>query len=291
MEKEYLINPQCHPDKHRYIFAHIDGKGQPPVIFISGYPDRGDASWEIPPPGIFLPISEFATVLDYDRPGTIKIIDDQLIESRSDPVKQPVTAKDHVKDLHALIDAAKIKKPFIIVAHSAGGLAARLYAFKYPKEVCGLLLIDVTDEKLLKTWTKTEIKVFDFSTKFSNESLKANYRDVEIIDFHKSFEQLEKYKHQKLHIPAIILSSTKVPNAEQLIKEGSWPKFATQKMAESIVKGIQKSHDLIAKSFIPTAKRINVKDSGHYIHKERPELIIKLIHDLVEQHQNSIICK
>ncbi len=42
-----------------------------------------------------------------------------------------------VSDLHALVGAAGIEEPFVIVGHSAGGLAARLYAATYPDDVSG----------------------------------------------------------------------------------------------------------------------------------------------------------
>lgn len=274
----------------RKLFMHCEGKGSPTVILISGYPDRGDASWETPQPEkkgatIFSEISQFTKVCDYDRPGTIKIVDDQLLKSRSDPVQQPVTAKNQVNDLYDLLKTAKINKPFIIVAHSAGGLIARLYALTYPNDVSGLILIDVTNEKLLQTWTPKEIEVFQFSSKLSAKELSAHYKDVEVINFAESFKQLEHYEDQKLHIPAILLTPDQVPDASQLIKNGTWPPYVTQNMAESIIKGISRANDLVADSFIPKAKHIKVKNSGHYIQKDQPALVLELIRTMVKQQQ------
>lgn len=278
--------------KERKIFMHCQGEGSPTVILIAGYPDRGNASWETPlagkkGPTVFSGVSKFTKVCDYDRPGTIKIVGDQILKSQSTPVPQPVTAEDQVSDLHALINIAKIKKPFIVVAHSAGGLSARLYAMKYPKDVSGLILIDVTNEKLYKTWTKKEIQIYDYSVKIGPKELLSHYKNLELIDFNKSFKQLEQYQDQKLDIPAIVLTAGEVPNANQLVKNGLWPSFATQAMADSIVQGIHRANDLLAETFSPTAKRINVKDSGHYIQKEKPELIIQLIRNMVKQQRTS----
>lgn len=269
---------------------HCEGEGTPTVLLISGYPDRGDASWETPlagkeGPTVFSAVSTFTKVCDYDRPGTIKIVDDQLLKSRSDSVTQPVSADDQVRDLHALIHAANIKKPFIIVAHSAGGLTARLYAFKYPKDVSGLILVDVTNEKLYKVWTNQEIEAFRFGTKTGPRELIPHYKDVEVIDFERSFKQLDNYQGQKLSIPAVVLTAGQVPDALNMVKEGHWPAFVTQKMSESIIKGIAKASDLVAETFIPSAQRIEVKNSGHYIQKEQPDLIINLIRTMVKQQQ------
>lgn len=280
-----------HIGSERKIFMNCQGKGSPTVFLISGYPDRGDASWETLPSGkkeltVFEKVSKFTKVCDYDRPGTIMITGNKVIKSRSNPVQQPVTAKTQVNDLHDLVKAAKIDKPFILVAHSAGGLIARLYAFTYPEDVSGIILIDVTNEKLLKTWTKKEIEVFYFSGKKGAKELIPHYKNVEVIDFGKSFQQLEYYQDQKLHIPAVILTEGEIPNAKGLIKNGLWPGFATQKMAESIINGIHRSNDLLAETFVPIAKRINIKNSGHYIQKEQPELIIDLIRTMVRQQKS-----
>ncbi len=83
----------------RKMFMECKGVGSPTVILISGYPDRGDASWETLVPGqkgptVVSAVSQFTEVCNYDRPGTIKVIEDELSESRSDPVPQPVTSHD-----------------------------------------------------------------------------------------------------------------------------------------------------------------------------------------------------
>src|SRR5262245_46531354 len=65
---------------------------------------------------------------------------------RSDPVPQPRTTRDKVADLHTLLRAADISGPYVLVAHSAGGLVVRLYASMYPDEVVGMVLLDSTHE-------------------------------------------------------------------------------------------------------------------------------------------------
>lgn len=268
--------------KNRTIVARTQGKGSPPVVFISGFPDSGTA-WKTPV-DIFSAVGEFTEVWNYDRPGTINVEEDR-IEGLSDPTQQPVTAKDQVNDLHNIIMCSKIDKPFIIVAHSAGGLIARLYAYTYPCDVSGMILIDVTNEKLLETWGQTEIDIFLSSLEFLANERMLIYPDIEIIDFIKSFKQLNQYRKQKLYIPAIILSSTEVPDVDQLIEAG-WPNYATQELVESTIRGAHESLDLLAKTFCPEAKRITVENSGHYIHRDHPNLIIKLIYNMVMKQRN-----
>ncbi|WP_298626460.1 alpha/beta hydrolase [uncultured Legionella sp.] len=285
------------PIEHdRKIFMNCQGQGAPAVLLISGYPDRGDGSWETTLTGqqgktVFPEVSKFTKVCDYDRPGTIKVNGDHLLESRSTSVPQPVTAEEQARDLHELVKSAQIKTPFILVAHSAGGLIARLYAYLYPNDVSGMILIDVTSEKLLDTWSPKEIEVYRFSLNIGPKELIPHYKNVEIINFDASFKQLQKYQNQKLAIPAVVLSAGVVPEASQLIKDGFWPTYVTQNMSESIINGISRAQDLVAETFVPKAKRITVKNSGHYIQKEQPNLIIDLIRAMVEQQRQDLMKK
>ena len=55
----------------------------------------------------------------------------------SDPAPTPRTAEEVVADLHALLAAAEVPGPYVLVGHSLGGLFVRLYAGRYPDEVAG----------------------------------------------------------------------------------------------------------------------------------------------------------
>ena len=93
-------------------------------------------------------VAEFTRVCAYDRPGTYASIGEDDFVSRSDPIAQPRTAPEVVADLHALLQAAEIPGPYVLAAHSLGGLFARLYASTYPDEVVGLVLVDAFSERL-----------------------------------------------------------------------------------------------------------------------------------------------
>jgi pimeloyl-ACP methyl ester carboxylesterase len=59
----------------------------------------------------------------------------------SDPSSNP-TLGNAVEDLHKLLGAAGIAPPYVLVGSSYGGAAAQLYAYRYPKEVAGLVLVE-----------------------------------------------------------------------------------------------------------------------------------------------------
>jgi pimeloyl-ACP methyl ester carboxylesterase len=64
----------------------------------------------------------------------------------SDPGPLPRTASAIVEDLRAALTAADIAPPYVLVGHSAGGPQMRLFAFSYPQEVVGMVMVDSSSE-------------------------------------------------------------------------------------------------------------------------------------------------
>jgi pimeloyl-ACP methyl ester carboxylesterase len=62
----------------------------------------------------------------------------------SDPAPRPQLLSDTVNDLHAALKAAPIPGPYVLVGHSLGGVEARLYAERWPKDVSGMVLVDTS---------------------------------------------------------------------------------------------------------------------------------------------------
>ena len=72
----------------------------------------------------------------YDRAGS----------GWSEPGPGPRTMTQEVFELHALLEAAKVRGPLVLVGHSLGGLLVRLYADRYGSDVVGVVLVDPTHE-------------------------------------------------------------------------------------------------------------------------------------------------
>ena len=113
------------------------------VAGLRGSPEDWNIT-EKPGPRVFPEVARFTRVCAYDRPGTP--VGEK--PSRSDPVPQPTTAGAAVADLHALLTAVGEAGPYVLVAHSYGGLIGRLYASTYPGDVSGLVLVDALSEGL-----------------------------------------------------------------------------------------------------------------------------------------------
>jgi pimeloyl-ACP methyl ester carboxylesterase len=108
---------------------HCTGQGSPVVILESGLGDTY-VSWRKVQPQI----AKFARVCSYDRAGL----------GFSDSSSRPRTSKVMAEELHALLGAANIAPPYILVGHSMGGFNVRLFASLYRNEVAGMVLVDAS---------------------------------------------------------------------------------------------------------------------------------------------------
>lgn len=67
---------------------------------------------------------------------------DRANNGRSDVAPLPRTADDVLGDLHALLVAAEVPGPYLLVGHSAGGLIVQAYAAVYPDDVVGVVALN-----------------------------------------------------------------------------------------------------------------------------------------------------
>lgn len=108
------------------------GQGRVTVLF-----DAGGSDWSVIWALVQPKLAAKARVCSYDRAGL----------GYSDPARGPRAPSAIVEDLHALIHAAKLDTPLILVGHSLGGFNVKLYAALYPEDVAGLLLVDPAEER------------------------------------------------------------------------------------------------------------------------------------------------
>src|SRR5215471_5727433 len=99
-----------------------EGEGTPTVILDSGLGDSY-VSWRRVQPQI----AKFAHVCSYDRAGM----------GYSEPGSKPRNSKVIASELHALLQAASIPPPYVLVGHSMGGYNVRVYTSLYRNEVVG----------------------------------------------------------------------------------------------------------------------------------------------------------
>ncbi len=112
----------------RQLNLYCSGNGKPAVILEAGA-GGSMLDWYTIQPAI-APTTE---VCSYDRAG----------REFSDPAPASASGLDSaVDDLHALLQAAKIEPPYILVGHSLGGVIVLSFADRYRAEVAGMVLVD-----------------------------------------------------------------------------------------------------------------------------------------------------
>lgn len=114
------------PDGRRLHFTCM-GRGSPTVILMAGLGDWG-ATWNKVQPQI----AAKTRICAWDRAG--------FGFSDASPVEQTITATTN--DLIAALDIAGFGKPYVLVAHSLGGLEALMTADRRPQQVAGMVLVD-----------------------------------------------------------------------------------------------------------------------------------------------------
>ena len=132
----------------RELYLHCTGEGTPTVILESGYHDSSSL-WSVSEPvspatgpSVQERLSRHVRTCSYDRPGTLVYGDELAITTRSTPVTMPRPTSAAVDDLHALLAAADLPVPVVLIAHSMGGLIARQFAQTHPGEVAGIVFVD-----------------------------------------------------------------------------------------------------------------------------------------------------
>jgi len=107
------------------------GQGSPTVIL--------DTGLGVPAIGwnpVQTEVAKFMRVCSYDRAGY----------GWSGASSRPRTSAEIVKELHALLEAANEKGPYVLVGHSFGGFNVRVYNGQYPNDVAGMVLVDASHE-------------------------------------------------------------------------------------------------------------------------------------------------
>jgi pimeloyl-ACP methyl ester carboxylesterase len=239
------------------------GAGAPVVVLETGLGAESD-EWE----PVQREVAQFTEVCRYDRAN----------RGQSDPAPKPRSAQGAVDDLHALLSAAQVPAPYVLVGHSLGGIIVRLYAHQYPSEVAGLVLIDPSHEDQFARMSRylpppfpgepeTLIQFRDFWT--------TGWRDPdqngEGFDFLATRTQAQAIGSLGA-IPMLVLTAAEWIKQAPPGNEGA-PRMQAQ------WEGLH--HEIMQLS--SRAQQIPVKSSGHFIQREQPDIIVAAIRQMVEQ--------
>lgn len=265
---------------------HMDctGEGTPTVILNAGLGDTY-VSWRKVQPQI----AKFVRVCSYDRAGL----------GYSDSSSRPRTSKDIAEELHALLQAAHVAPPYVLVGHSLGGYEVRLFASLYRNEVAGMVLVDASHPDQmnrfppdLKNMAATQVRedeFLEFTMPFGVPRLLALCDDDPVqraaeCNFHslrESTAELKSFPESAAQaaatgtlgdMPLAVLSHDPDKPSAELPPDLAKPtNDAWEKMQEELAHLSTRGTQMIA------------KNSGHYIQIDRPEIVIDAVHNVVEQ--------
>jgi pimeloyl-ACP methyl ester carboxylesterase len=266
----------------RKIFAQCRGQGPPTVVLIAGKgnsakdwmeildpadPAHNDPTDRVPlgegkiissDDAVFPQVAKFARVCAYDRPDVAPTRSTDV----STPRPQPHTVDLDVSDLHALIMAVGAPGPYVLVAHSYGGLIAELYARTYPKTVGGLVMVDTVSEFMAGVASPTALANWDASNSMTSAQ---SPEGVKVID---AFNKINAAPPMP-RVPAIVLTASKPWATDQLGPPLELPTFDNWKT--------QLDHLAVDLG----APNITDTNSGHDIYLYSPKLVVDAIREVV----------
>jgi len=232
-------------------------------------------------------------------PGTVSGIQyERNGIGQSEQDSRVVSDTQVVERLHALLQTLAVKPPYLLVGHSIGGAYIRLFAAKYPDEVCGLVFSDPTDfmlsadenkEAMIRSKSATgyrEVSAISIKSMSENQNfrpgarydaaralkagyfigygelppLKSSIAATVIISYNKNIEAPDEELNQKLHLGI---------NFKSWWKE--YDDLRIQHYSELI-----KDNDRSMIVLLPKY--------SHRIYFQNPELVAKLILDNYRSH-------
>ncbi|MCM3164274.1 alpha/beta fold hydrolase [Metabacillus litoralis] len=227
------------------LFAKLVGEntGKPTIVMDAGYGDYSK-TWD----SVISDLSLLTDVLIYDRAGL----------GKSESSSKPRTSIEMIKELREVVKGTKIKLPFILVGHSFGGVNARMYATEYPKDVCGLILVDSTPEDYRERFLPT------MSNEFQEAYNKQFVHEGNYDEFMESLKQLKTLK-RKINVPLIVLSAGKKAHYSTKSQE-LW-----NEMQRDILE-ISTNGELVI-----------AENSAHYIQNDEPEFLVNAVKRLLSR--------
>jgi pimeloyl-ACP methyl ester carboxylesterase len=247
------------------------------VVLQSGYGNAGDI-WSVATahlPAVAPGLAPTNRVCAYDRPGSTLTIDaagnplSSPLPGRSDQVPMPRTAAALVTEWHDLLATAGVPGPYLLVGHSIGGLFTVLYARTYADQVAGMVLVDATPPAYASLLPPSSVALLKASLKAPSPIPGYAYEGYDLDDILTAIDAAPAWRPA----PTTLLFAGKPqqvsdPETQQLFKDAA----AAEQQARA-----QFSASL------PGATTMLVADATHYIHVERPDVVIEAVRSVASK--------
>jgi pimeloyl-ACP methyl ester carboxylesterase len=231
------------PPRHH---VRIEGSGPRTVVLEAGFGDTLDI-WQSIQPRV---AAHCTRTFSYNRAGYID----------SDPAVADRDAASIVEELRDELQRRNLPPPYVLVGHSLGGLYMQYFARNFPRDVAGLLLID-------STYWQQGMKVDSTAdTPYQSRTAVTLYMPLvmrrELKDSAAAGLEVKGSPSAPL-IPTIVLSSTRL---------------GVNETSEQRTQAVTFQNNIAAD--FPGARHLFVENSGHYIQRDQPAIVIDAIRDL-----------
>jgi pimeloyl-ACP methyl ester carboxylesterase len=269
------------------LHLHSMGEGSTTVVLDAGG-GHSALAWSLVQPEV----AKLTRVCSYDRAG--------IGFSEDGPL--PRTAATGVRELRALLQAAKIPPPYLVVGHSQGCFHARVLAARHPEIVKGVLLIDPihedVDERLPPAFQEARAKmrrsldsmrklsplmrllrvlpgpVGLFAAQLTRRNLRAAFAELDARD--QILREMRELPHLG-DVPLIVLGAGK---SVASFDPRAYPKGTVERV-RAVWVDLQR--DLATRS--RRGEYRVVADCGHAIPTVRPVAVVDAVRDLLAQAQ------
>src|SRR5579872_1747877 len=298
-------------DDGRQMNVFCQGSGSPTVLLEAGA-GGSTLEWR----WVQSEIAKSTRVCAYDRAGM----------GFSDAGKLPRTAQAVVADLIALLKAAKIDPPYVMVGHSLGSYYVRLYTDHHLSDVVGMVLVDPSVEYQDTRFAKVSPQFMDSirqDEKAASECLhlaeagkltadlpifkECTYGYSRDPHFSDELFGVQIKRRLSVNFRATLLSETREmdgTDSEELVAAhrsyGSMPLIVLTQSAESAdappgVAAEQANamnelwigmHEELA-ALSSRGSHRQVEHSGHYIQRDRPDVVIEAVREVVGEARHA----
>ena len=296
-------------ERRRLFMMEMGGGLGPSVIFESGIGSTSQ-NWI----KIQESVSEFAHTVSYDRLG---------LGWSTAAVSERIPSKV-VEELRAMLQAAGIAPPYLLVGHSFGGLVVRYFAAAYPDEVVGALLVDAMRTDEWPPVDESQRKVLDRGMQLTQWGIPIAYFGLARLTTMSFFCRSGKFTNLFTRVTGghnvlerLTSELNKIPRAVWPIVAAHWSNPAFFRGMTAHIRGVPgtvvemlNATPIIGKPVVlltpgypkaisdadlrkigPTAKQLIAEKSGHWVHLDEPELVIEQIREIMEGLLPGLSCE
>lgn len=229
----------------------VSGQGRPVIVLFSGA-GIGLEGWE----PLYPHIEALGTVFAWNRFGL----------RGSDAPPDGLRGAALVAALRQLLAGAQLAPPYLLVAHSLGGLFANLYARLHPAEVAGVLLLEAThpdDQEALRSNEAHMLRALGRLQDLPEAAFRANV-------------QAELAAAGAL-AREIAAAGAFPPVPLRVVTGGLTPRAAQVSPAQE---GAKRAHQDELARLSPQGGQVLAQGSGHFPQWSQPELVLEVMREL-----------